>query len=64
MRLLTMIFGYVFLASSVMGTFTLLFRAMFGRWTIKYKWLDIVVMAGITVFGFIMGGILLMASRP
>jgi len=59
-----MIFGYVFLGSAVLAVFTLLFRAMFGRWTIKNKWLDIVVMAGVVVVGFIIGALLLVAARP
>ncbi|TET47550.1 hypothetical protein E3J62_01110 [candidate division TA06 bacterium] len=64
MRLLTLIFGYVFLGSSVLAVFTLLSRAMFGKWSMKNKWLDIVVMAGIVVVGFIAGGILLLGARP
>ena len=59
-----MIFAYLFLGSSVLAVFTLLSRAMFGKWSMKNKWLDIVVMAGIVVVGFIAGGILLIAGKP
>lgn len=64
MRFLTVIFGYVFLGSSVIAVFTLLIRAMLGRWSLRNKWLDIVVLAGIVVIGFIAGGILLIAGKP
>lgn len=59
-----MIFGYLFLGSALVAVFTLLFRAMFGRWSIQNKWLDIVVMAGVLVVGFIVGALLLVAARP